>query len=274
VAVGHLATVFSNPNRNRAANQERAGQEIAARKLRRVLPGAPEAAARGPANVTRWHLAALLVVLVAPAIFGGLLLDTADEPPLPINRHLEPRVVSPGDRVTYSIDEVKARGIAPDLWRGHPVVTVKNAKKLGMPETLYAVGSDATWPEEIFVPFGSDNIPLDLEIQFDIPRDAPGGEKLQLEVSMDVTYPYVYWGYLPVACNYQKGNLHISRDLEVRLAESGQMERLEGDLLFGVAGGLAAVVGGVWLSVLTWRLQREASLNQLALPPQPAGVAT
>jgi hypothetical protein len=52
------------------------------------------------------------------------------------------------------------------------------------------------------------------------------------------------------------------------------MERLQGDLLFGVAGGLAAVVGGAWLTVLTWRLQRAASLNQLALPPQPAGVVS
>jgi hypothetical protein len=271
VAAVHAVTAFCNPNRNRLANLVRAKQELAAGTLKLVRLGAPGDAAPAPANVTAWHLAALLLVVPAPLAFFYPLFYEAGRPAPPANTHLKPEVVNPGDEVSYSLKGLRVQGVGP--WRGVPTVRVLNAREVGAPEKLAAQGSNERWGSEVkvYAPTGTaplSNGTLAPTICFTLPNDqALAGKTLQLGVNMHMTYAVLQGKY-----NFRNETASVSDTLSVQLAAPGYSQGLQEAFMPGVACAAVSCVGGLLLSLLAYGSHMKAAPppGEEVLFPEPA----
>ncbi|MFO0928169.1 MAG: hypothetical protein U0736_14215 [Gemmataceae bacterium] len=272
LALTHLATVFIDPNADRPANRELAQREVTGGKVLVVEPGRADDWRTPPRNVGLLHLLALLPILAAPAAFYYCkqhLSRTA----APVNRELTPAVITPGERVTYKIDNLNLQAV-DNAWRGTPVITVTNADALGIAAQLPAEGSDRQWDTKLKVSFGTfSNAKLVPTIHFTVPADEKlSGKVLKLHVELPIKYAYL-GGFNPKALGtltFLDGATTISRTLDVRVVDVAGNRSQQETLLIGLAAGLAAVVGGLVLSLLAVRLRRQAVPSELMRPTATA----
>jgi hypothetical protein len=256
VAVIHVAGILASPNWHRRANLARAEKEVASGHLKQVRPGSDSGAPSSSAGRPVQRSLAMLLVIVAPAAFLGSIIYEANHQP-PTNPALEPAVVSPGDTVQYTITDLNVQG-APGgkYWRGQPTVRVLNAAEVGSPETLAAQGSDRFWGHlaDPQLPDHSLNVPLSPTIQFTVPDDDDlGGQTLQLEVKMKITFAYLYYDPTSATVSTASDTKMVSRELTVRLAPAGYTENTQLAFLIGLGGAAFSILGGAWLASLAWR---------------------
>lgn len=273
LALTHLATVFIDPNADRTANRELAEREVAAGKVMVVEPGRGDGWQRPPRNVGIVHLLALLPILAAPAAFFYSKQQLGGTAAAPSNPELSPSQIAPGDRVTYRIDNLTIQAV-DNAWRGTPVVTVVNADVLGIDGRLAAEGSDRQWDKTLKVSFASFvNTKLVPTIAFTIPRDEKlSGKVLKVHVQLPIKYAYL-GGFNPEALGartFLDDATTISRNLDVKLVDIAGHRAQQEVLLIGLGGGLAAVVGGLALTLLALRLRRQALPSELLSPTTTA----
>jgi hypothetical protein len=268
MAAVHVGTALYNPNRDSRANRARAAKELAAGVMHVVSPGKPPPPSGKPGRLPATEVTALMLVLVAPLTFFSALSFRARGPAVPDNPQLTPAVVSPGDEFACRMTDTRVEGIGK--WRGQPTVQVINAKEVGI-QALQARGSDEKWGDEIHVqiPKGSrlKNEPIQPLIQVALPNNADlGGKELRLQVSMNMTYAILHSDQ-----SFVDKTSAVSSSLSVRVAPAGYTQGMYQAFMVGLAGGVLALIGGVWLAVLavsSWKTNK----SELLLP-DPAAVA-
>jgi hypothetical protein len=282
LALIHFATAFANPNRNPDANLSLAKKEIAAGKLVLVRAGSSEQQGRPPGNLGFWHVLALLLLLVGPLAFIHPATALAEVPDTPTNPGLDPEVITPGDRVSFTFRNVKEKGVTGQIWKGRPTVRVINAKALGIPETLVAEGSDQDWGSTLHVPKGSYNQPLDVTIHFTIPNKPElVGKSIALTITMRVKYPEM-WGSsswipapAPFGSSFANRTINLSDSMIVKVADNQQVQASKGAYLIGVFGGSVFLLGSLVLTALTLHLRNHASPSEvLPAPLHPPNLST
>jgi hypothetical protein len=257
MAVFHLFTLFSGPNRNRQANREQAQQEVATGVLTVVSPGDPAAADRVPPRLTGANLIPTALVILAPLACVVALVDQANKPEPPVNAYLRPAIVSPGETSGCVIPNLRVEGLGP--WRGQPTVRALNAKEVGAPEKLDARGNEEQWGSEVSVWLRRFERPADQPlcpmIRLSFPNNpALAGKTLQLQVSMNMTY-----AVLKGRDNFENKSASVTSTFPVTLATP---ESLKGGpvFLFALgAGCVASALGGLWLCLLVTRGPKEGS---------------
>jgi hypothetical protein len=194
-------------------------------------------------------------------------------PDAPTNPNLDPVIVSPGDRVSFTFPNVKEKGLTGRIWNGQPVVRVLNAKALGIPETLSAEGSNQDWGTKLFVPKRSYERPLEVTIHFTVPNKPElAGKSLNLSIHMPVRYPVIAMHSSPFFEGRFANRKTTLRDsFVVNLADPNLVEASRGTYLVGVAGGGVFLLGSFWLSTLAYGLRKQASSSAVlsAPPPEP-----
>jgi hypothetical protein len=272
VAGAHLFTLFGSPNLNRQANREQARQEVAEGKLTLVRAGDPAHAARTPPRVTGANVVPLALVILAPLVCAGALVVRAGRPVPPVNPDLRPAVVSPGESCNCFVPDLRVEGVGP--WRGQPTVRVLNAKAVGAPEKLDAVGSSEQWTTEVKVYTMRGDRPhnhqLRPTIRLAIPQDpALAGQTLQLQVSMNMTY-----AVLRGSDQSSNQTSTVTSTFPVHIASP---ESLRGGSAyqFGLFAGVAlSLLGGGWLALLALHGPKAAVPSEVCFPEPAAGFAS
>ncbi len=244
-AVVHLAIALRNPNRQRELNRQKAASEVGAGEVQLVRAGSIEDVHELLPILTRWHGLALAVLVssVLPFLAPCLLLGAQG---WPVNPVLTPRVVSPGDEVSFFFVNQSFHSVR-GFWRGTPTIQVLNAAEVGYPETLPGRSNDATWGDWMLVGKLQQNCAVGPTARVSIPNQANlGGKTLRLRAVMPITYPA-----LVGERTLGDRSITVTREFSVQLAEPGASHLFYSVWQVGAIVGLLGSVLGA--AALVWR---------------------
>jgi hypothetical protein len=161
------------------------------------------------------------------------------------------------------------------MWRGTPTVRVKNARALGIDETLVATGSQQQWGDKFQTKSYSGNAPLKPRISFELPRSEKlAGQTLHLAITLPLTYPVSgSSAAVPFLTNYfQNETATLHATLEVRLADPRVIQANQRAGMLGMVGVAGSTLGAFWLTGLAWMLVFRSSRHEAV--PDPAEALT
>jgi hypothetical protein len=256
-AVGHWCIALQNPNRDRSANQELAAAEVAAGKLEIVQPGPGVDGEDPPRSLTLAHLLALGAVLAAiPASLAPVLMRPAKG--WPINEHLQPHVLAPGDSVPVVADQ-QVQSLN-GLWRAKVSVKLLNAEEVGGPPTLEATCHSDSWGKEVWTGNFDRTISFYPAARLIIPNDpALGGKTLNVQLTLAVTYPVATERDRHLQERFKESTTTVHKEVMVQIAEKEVKEAYWSSWEFAViVAGSGSLLGGLILVQLARSMRNRA----------------
>jgi hypothetical protein len=235
-----------------------------------IQPGDPAARDRIPPRLSFAQLLPLALVVLAPGACLDALLDQAGKPTPPVNPGLRPMIVVPGDSCNCFLPDIRVEGVG--LWRGQPTVRVLNAREVGAPEKIDALGNNDPFGAEVTVHThrfeNPTNHPFSPLIRINLPKDpALGGKTLRLQVTMNMTYAVLKGRdqFIPQSAN-------VSTTFPVQIAGPETLHGVPVYLFGIIAGGAASALGGIWFVLLALKGPKGTAAGEVFLS-ETAGLA-
>jgi hypothetical protein len=255
--LGHFLVALRNPNRDTAANRERARQMLRSGDLERLRGETPDLAA---GRLPRWGLRPVHAVALVGMALGNVLFVAADLARLacgwPMNPQWHPGVVGPGDTSRLYFDE--GFGSVKGLWRGKCTAWTLNERELGLgPVPLKVTTNQDMWGNVIWFDQGKEsNNSVDPWVEVRVP-DSPqiAGKRLDVRAELIAEFPVWHFNHFD---NEQRT---LTRTAALQIAATPGAGAIYRKLWHGGAFAAAAGLGlmSLILTIAAWSMSRHAN---------------